>query len=126
MVSSVVELLQALIRIPSVNPAGTPGTDEVGEERCARFLCGFLTELGAHAELRQVLPGRPNAVARFPSDGTGKPRLLFAPHIDTVSVAGMSIDPFGGELREGKVWGRGASDTKGSMAAMLWALHLER
>jgi acetylornithine deacetylase/succinyl-diaminopimelate desuccinylase-like protein len=64
-------------------------------------------------------------VGRFPG-GEGKPRLLFAPHTDTVSVAGMTIDPFGGERREGRIWGRGASDTKGSIAAMLWALHQAR
>ncbi len=120
------ELLQELIRIPSVNPAGTPGTERVGEQECAEYLCELLRSFGAEAKVRPVEPGRPNAVGRFPSDRPGKPRLLFAPHTDTVSVAGMTIDPFGGELRDGKVWGRGASDTKGSMAAMLWALYLER
>ena len=65
-------------------------------------------------------------VGRFAADRPGKPRLLLAPHTDTVSVAGMTIDPFGGEIREGKIWGRGSSDTKGSIAAMLWALHAER
>ncbi len=123
---SVVELLQALIRIPSVNPAGDPGTEGVGEGRIADWLADFLREMGAHVELREVLPGRPNVVARFPSDRAGKPRLLFAPHTDTVSVGGMTIDPFGGELRAGRVWGRGASDTKGPMAAMLWALRAMR
>src|SRR5437763_8241966 len=121
--TSVVELLQALVRIPSVNPAGTPGTAEVGERRCAEYLLEHLRGLGAHAALREVLPGRPNVVARFPSDRPGKPRLLFAPHTDTVSVAGMTIDPFGADLADGKIWGRGACDTKGSMASMLWALH---
>jgi len=120
--TTVVELLQDLVRIPSVNPSGTPGTDFTGELAMAEYVAGFCAELGAHVELREVLPGRPNVVARFPSDRTGKPRLLFAPHTDTVSVAGMKIDPFGGELRDGRIWGRGASDTKGSMAAMLWAL----
>jgi acetylornithine deacetylase/succinyl-diaminopimelate desuccinylase-like protein len=124
--SSAIELLQELVRIPSVNPAGTPGTEHVGEERCARYVEVFLRGIGAEAELRPVLEGRPNVVGRFPSDQAGKPRLLFAPHTDTVSVAGMTIEPFGGELREGRIWGRGASDTKGSMTAMLWALKLER
>jgi acetylornithine deacetylase/succinyl-diaminopimelate desuccinylase-like protein len=120
--NTVVELLQALVRVPSVNPTGDPGTDQIGEERCARFVAELLRDLGTEPEVREVLPGRPNVVARFPSDRPGKPRLLFAPHTDTVSVAGMTIDPFGGELRDGRIWGRGASDTKGSMAAMLWAL----
>lgn len=123
---SVVELCQALVRIPSVNPHGSPGTDQVGEKRIAEWLAGFLESCGARVELREVLPERPNVVAHWPGDRAGKPRVLFAPHTDTVSVEGMSIDPFSGELRDGKVWGRGASDTKGPMAAMLWALRESR
>jgi acetylornithine deacetylase/succinyl-diaminopimelate desuccinylase-like protein len=119
---SVVELLQALVQIPSVNPHGDPGTDGVGEAVIAEYLAGFLRGIGAEVELREVLPGRPNVVAHWPGDRPGKPRVLFAPHTDTVSVGGMTIDPFSGEVRDGKVWGRGASDTKGPMASMLWAL----
>jgi acetylornithine deacetylase/succinyl-diaminopimelate desuccinylase-like protein len=117
-----VELLQELVRIPSVNPDGNPGVDAPGEAALADYLKTFLEGLGADVELREVLPGRPNVVARFPSNRPGKPRLLLAPHTDTVSVLGMTIDPFLGEVRDGKVWGRGASDTKGPMAAMLAAL----
>lgn len=126
--SSVLELAQALVRIPSVNPDGDPGlpASATGEAACASYIAGFLEAAGAEAALEEVLPGRPNVIGRFPTrpaaDGRPKPRLLFAPHTDTVSVAGMSIDPFGGEVREGRLWGRGASDTKGPMAAMLWAL----
>lgn len=116
------ELLRDLVRIPSVNPDGDPGTEHVGEARCAEFLAAWLEEIGAEVFLDEVLPGRPNVVARFPVDRPGKPRLLLAPHTDTVSVAGMTIDPFGGDIRDGKLWGRGASDTKGPMAAMLAAL----
>lgn len=120
--NSAVELLQNLIRIPSVNPEGDPGVSNPGEQACAEFLARFLTDCGAAVELREVLPGRPNVLARFPSSAPGKPKILFAPHIDTVSVRGMTIDPFGGEIRDGRIWGRGASDTKGPMASMLWAL----
>ena len=119
--ASVVELAQALVRIPSVNPDGDPGTDRTGEEACASFLHDFLASLGAEVRLAEVLPGRPNVVARFAATDR-KPRLLFAPHTDTVSVAGMTIDPFGGDIRDGKLYGRGATDTKGPMASMLWAL----
>jgi acetylornithine deacetylase/succinyl-diaminopimelate desuccinylase-like protein len=121
---SVAGLAQALVRIPSVNPDGDPGTDRTGEQACAEYVAGFLRSLGSEAEIRPVHPGRPNVVGCFPAPG--KPRLLFAPHTDTVSVAGMTIDPFGGEIRDGKVHGRGASDTKGPMAAMLWALRESR
>jgi acetylornithine deacetylase/succinyl-diaminopimelate desuccinylase-like protein len=119
---SVVELLQMLVRIPSVNPHGDPGTPETGEARCAEAVGEFLKHCGARVELREVRPGRPNVVAVFPSDKPGKDRIVFAPHTDTVSVAGMTVEPFSGELRDGKIFGRGASDTKGPMAAMLWAL----
>ncbi len=120
------ELLRDLVRIPSVNPDGDPGTEHVGERRCAEFIASWLRDIGAEVSLDEVLPGRPNVVARFPADRPGKPRLLLAPHTDTVSVAGMTIDPFGGEIRDGKLWGRGASDTKGPMAAMLTALKNSR
>jgi acetylornithine deacetylase/succinyl-diaminopimelate desuccinylase-like protein len=121
-VLSPVSLLGELIRIPSVNPEGDPGVYEPGEARLAQHLSGILKNLGAETSLNEVLPGRPNVLARFPSDRPGKPRVLLAPHTDTVSVVGMTIDPFSGEVRDGKVWGRGASDTKGPMSSMLAAL----
>lgn len=124
MPADVVELLQELIRIPSVNPDGDPGTPHVGERGVADYVAAFLRDLGAEVEYREVLPDRPNVVARFPAPG--RPRLLLAPHTDTVSVAGMTIEPFAAERREGRIWGRGASDTKGPMAAMLWALRESR
>lgn len=119
---SVADLLQELVRIPSVNPQGSPGVERPGEQACAEYVAGFLKECGAETELREVAPGRPNVLGRFPTDRTGKKRVILAPHLDTVSVGGMVIDPFGGELRDGKIWGRGATDTKGPMAAMLWSL----
>ncbi|MBK8090847.1 MAG: M20 family metallopeptidase [Verrucomicrobiaceae bacterium] len=124
---NVIELLQALIRIPSVNPDGDPGTSQTGEAACAAYVADFLAYCGAVAVLEEVEPGRPNVIGRFPTSiGKSKPKILFAPHTDTVSVGGMSIDPFAAELSEGKIWGRGASDTKGPMAAMLWALYETR
>jgi acetylornithine deacetylase/succinyl-diaminopimelate desuccinylase-like protein len=125
--SNVVELCQTLIRIPSVNPDGDPGTDATGEATCAEYVGNFLRQCGADISYDEIQDGRPNVIGRFPSNsdlnGIRKPRILFAPHTDTVSVSGMTIPPFGGELREGCIWGRGASDTKGPMAAMLWALY---
>ncbi len=121
MITTAVELLQQLIRIPSVNPDDQSGFDNGGEAQLAAFLQTWLTELGAEVILEEIKPQRPNLIARFaPMDG--RPRVLFGPHLDTVGVANMSIDPFAAEWREGKIWGRGACDTKGSMAAMLWAL----
>ena len=120
--TNVVELCQALVQIPSVNPHGDPGTDGTGEARIATWLQQYLESLGAVVQIRESLPERPNVVAHWPGSPSGKPRILFAPHTDTVSVSGMEIDPFGGVIKDGRIWGRGASDTKGSMASMLWAL----
>ncbi len=119
--SNVTELAQALVRMPSVNPDGDPGTSQTSEQACAEFVGNYLRSIGAEVELREVHPGRPNVVGCF-HGGSGKPKMLFAPHTDTVSVAGMTVDPFGGEIKDGRLYGRGASDTKGPMAAMLWAL----
>ena len=118
----VVELLQTLVQVGSVNPTGNPGTTEVGEGKCAALVAGILEHGGAATELREVLPGRPNVLGRFPSDRPGKPKLFLCPHLDTVSVRGMTVDPFAAERRDGRVYGRGACDTKGTAAAMLWAL----
>ncbi len=124
--SPVVQLCRDLVAIPSVNPDGDPGTPHTGEKACAEFIGSFLAGLGAQVTYEEVLPGRPNVIARFPthpaSHGGRKPRLLLAPHTDTVSVAGMIIDPFGAEIRDGRLYGRGACDTKGTAAAMLAAL----
>ena len=125
MSQNVISLLQQLVRIPSVNPDNAPGTSDTGEETIAIFLSGWLESIGAEVSLEEIKPGRPNLVARFaPMDG--RPRILLGPHLDTVGVGGMTIEPFSGEIRDGRVWGRGASDTKGPMAAMLWALHENR
>jgi acetylornithine deacetylase len=121
----VVSLLQALTRIPSVNPDNSPGTSQTGEAAMAHFLRDWLEAIGATVTLEEILPQRPNLIARFaPLDD--RPRILFGPHLDTVGVAHMTIDPFGGEIHDGKIWGRGASDTKGPMAAMLIALQRYR
>lgn len=125
MSQDVVSLLQQLVRIPSVNPDNTPGTSETGEEKMAVFLSGWLESIGAEVTLEEIKPGRPNLIARFaPLDG--RPRLMYGPHLDTVGIEGMTIDPFSGDIRDGKVWGRGSTDTKGPMAAMLWSLHENR
>lgn len=117
--------LQQLVRIPSVNPDNDPGTSRTGEREIAVFLAGWLESIGADLTLEEIRPGRPNLIARFaPMDG--RPRILLGPHLDTVGVTGMTIDPFGGEIHGGRLWGRGACDTKGPMAAMLWALHENR
>lgn len=118
------ELLRELVRIPSCNPDSPAGTDQTGEGHIAAWLRDHLTDAGADVTLEEIRPGRPNLIARFaPLDG--RPRVLLGPHLDTVGVAGMTIDPFAAEIRDDRMWGRGTCDTKGPMAAMLtgWLQH---
>jgi len=119
----ITRLLQDLVRIPSVSPDGDPGTatQNTGEGRIAEYVGDFLRKLALDVEVHEVKPGRPNVIGKFTSRGSRK-SVAFAPHTDIVSVAGMTIDPFGAEVGDGKLYGRGACDTKGSLAAMLAAL----
>jgi len=113
-------LLQDLVRIPSVNPMGRAvNGDQFYEFRLTDYLERFFRELGVACERRPVAPLRDNIVASFNS---GSPTsILLEVHQDTVPVDGMTIDPFGGEIRGGKLYGRGSCDVKGGMAAMLTA-----
>jgi acetylornithine deacetylase/succinyl-diaminopimelate desuccinylase-like protein len=119
-IRSVVDLCRALVQIPSENPSGSPTSR--GEEAIARFVGNFLKEIGAQVEYEEIDPGRPNVYGLWPAPPGATQRILFAPHLDTVTVEGMTIDPFLGNRKNGRVYGRGSSDTKGTMAAMLWAL----
>lgn len=122
MPSSPVALLQELIRIPSVNPDGDPGTPHTGEAAMAAWLEPWLAGRGFDVRIEEIQPGRPNIIARAPGPAK-RPRILLGPHLDTVSVTGMTVEPFSGTIEDGKIWGRGSTDTKGPMAAMLWGLH---
>ena len=119
----ITQLLQDLVRIPSVSPHGDPGTAKknTGEARIAEYIAEVLRKLALDVELREVEPGRPNVIGKFTSRDA-KRSVAFAPHTDTVSVAGMTIDPFAGEIRDDKLYGRGACDAKGPLAAMLAAV----
>ena len=105
------DLLQRLIRLDTVNP---PGNETIAAE----LLRDYLVESGVDAELYAKVPERANLVARIPGRGDG-PRLLLLSHTDTVVAdpAEWQLDPWSGELRDGEVWGRGALDMKGQVAA---------
>jgi len=107
----VTQLLQELIRIDTTNPPGN-------ETAAAELLRDYLEESGVSCELYARIPERANLVARIPGRGDG-PSLLFLSHTDVVlaDASEWSADPFGGELRDGEVWGRGALDMKGQVAA---------
>ena len=110
------ELLCELIRADTVNPPGN-------ETRAAELLRAYLENSGVECELYAKVPERANLVARIPGRSDGK-RLLFLSHTDTVLAdpAEWSVDPWSGELRDGHVWGRGALDMKGQVAASAVAI----
>jgi acetylornithine deacetylase/succinyl-diaminopimelate desuccinylase-like protein len=112
----VTELLQELIRTNTTNP---PGNETVAAE----LLRDYLEASGVSCELYARIPERANLVARIPGRGSG-PSLLFLSHTDVVLAdpSEWAADPFGGELRDGEVWGRGALDMKGQVAASAVAI----
>jgi succinyl-diaminopimelate desuccinylase len=119
----VISLLSDLVAIPSINPAFRQQGDVdawFGEAKAAQYVARWLRELGLDVELDEVLPGRANVVATL--KGTRGGRLLWEGHTDTVQVAGMSIPPFAPQVREGRLYGRGAVDDKGCLTAMMLAL----
>ena len=109
-----VELTRALTRIDSRNPTLVPRAP--GEKEVARFLAEILSGWGFSVDLRDVVPNRPNVVARIGSPDS--PALMFAGHLDTVGVEGMSHAPFDAEIRDEKIFGRGSTDMKSGVASM--------
>ena len=112
--SELTALVQELVRRPSPNPPGS-------EASVARFLAETCERLRLRAELEEVIPGRPNVYASLgPAE---EPGLLFLVHTDTVPAGqGWSRPPFGGELADGRVIGRGAADMKAGIAAAVIAM----
>jgi acetylornithine deacetylase len=114
------KLLRELIALPSVNPAFLPeGHARAGEQRVADFLAATAAQNGLTVELQKVLPGRSNLLARLCPAEKVRQRVLLAPHMDTVNG---TDDQFTPRLSQGRLYGRGACDTKGSVAAMLSAV----
>jgi acetylornithine deacetylase/succinyl-diaminopimelate desuccinylase-like protein len=105
------ELLRRLIRFNTVNP---PGNERAAQE----FLKETLEAAGFECELLAAVEGRPNLVARLRARSDG-PRLALLGHVDTVlaDAEDWSVDPWSGEIRDDCVWGRGALDMKGQVAA---------
>ena len=113
-----VAIARALVATPSVNPELE--ASGAGETAVAELTAGWLRAWGLSVETSEVAAGRWNVVGRIEGDGVG-PTLLLNGHLDTVGVAGMSVEPFGAELKDGRLWGRGSCDMKGGVAALLAA-----
>jgi acetylornithine deacetylase len=110
-----IRTLQELVRINSVNPALVPGAP--GERAIADYVAAVMNGLGMAVDRHEPEPGRVSVVGRLRGRQPGRTLMLNA-HVDTVGVDEMDL-PWSGELRDGRVYGRGAFDMKGGLAAML-------
>ncbi len=121
------KLLAEIIALPSVNPAFLPPRHpQAGEQRIADFLAATAARAGLEVEFQKVFagghqqsPSRSNVIARLLPRGKIKQTILLAPHLDTVGAEGTKFIP---QRKNGRLYGRGACDTKGSVAAMLSAV----
>ncbi|OHE54098.1 MAG: hypothetical protein A3K61_06245 [Thaumarchaeota archaeon RBG_16_49_8] len=114
-------LVSSMVQIPSVNPPGN-------EEGIAQFLAGKMSEIGLEVETFESAPHRPNVIGRLRGTGGG-PVLMLNGHLDVVPPGDpglWTVEPFGGEIRHGKVYGRGSADMRGGLASMLLAAKVLR
>jgi succinyl-diaminopimelate desuccinylase len=111
----VVELTRDLVRFKSINPPGD-------EQPAAEYLAAQLRELGLEAEMQVLEPNRANVLGRLRGSGDG--HLVLTGHLDVVPPGGQrwDHDPFGAELVDGRIYGRGSADMKGGVAAMAAAM----
>ncbi|MFX1603172.1 MAG: ArgE/DapE family deacylase [Promethearchaeota archaeon] len=116
--SYLLSVLQSLISIESTNPSLVEWG--CGESKIARQIGDYLDRIGLEVDYQEIDEGRENVIGVLRGDGTGR-TLMLNGHTDTVSITGMDIQPLEPVLRDGKVYGRGAFDMKGSLAAMLAA-----
>lgn len=108
------DLAADLVRIPSENPPGN-------EAAVADFLTAYFRHLGIEPTVQEMAPGRPNVLVRLEGHEPG-PHLIFNGHTDVVPAGpGWTTDPYGGEIRGGRLYGRGSADMKGGVAAMIEA-----
>ncbi|MDO6588119.1 ArgE/DapE family deacylase [Salipiger sp. 1_MG-2023] len=119
----VVNLTRDMVRIPSVNPKFETKQGLNNEADVAALLRDRLDSMGLETESWDALPGRPNVIGTLP--GNEEKSLILCGHIDTVPVGNgdnWTVDPFGGEVSGGKLWGRGSVDMKAGLAACIAAL----
>lgn len=117
-----VELTRELVQIPSVF---RPGVEGANEEKVALYIAEYLKKIdGIEVHIDEVAPGRPNIIGIVDSGKPGK-TLLFEGHTDVVTegdLATWNYDPFGAEIVDGRMFGRGTNDTKGNVACMITAV----
>jgi succinyl-diaminopimelate desuccinylase len=116
----VIAWTQALVRIPSVY---RPATGET-EAPAAQWVADRLREMGLATSVEEAAPGRPNVIGLYDAGADG-PRLMFEGHTDVVTEGprdAWTHDPFGGEIANGRIYGRGACDMKGGLVAAMAAV----
>lgn len=116
--SPVLQTLSDLVRINSINSSYEGGP---GEAQAAAYVRSFFEQRGIEVWEQEVFPGRNNVIARIPGRDSTR-RLVFEAHMDTVSIKGMTIDPFDPVVRDGKLHGRGSVDDKAGLVAMMHAV----
>lgn len=114
----ILEVLTELVKTDSRNPGLVENGP--GEEEIARMIAGYLADLGLSTTVHRLAPDRANVLGVLPGQGSGR-TLMLNGHTDTVGVEGME-EPFSAAVRDGKMYGRGTQDMKGSLAAMLGAV----
>ncbi len=118
--NAVTKLLRDLVAIPSINPAFASGDKKrTGEERVAQHLVGIAKHLGLDIARQPVLPGRRNLLVTLRPVGKVQRRILLAPHLDVVPAADCQFKPV---IKNNRLHGRGACDTKGCVAAFFHVL----
>ncbi|GII22515.1 peptidase M20 [Planosporangium mesophilum] len=106
------EICRDLLRIDTTNTGDT--TTSAGERAAAEYVAAKLAEVGLEPEIRESAPGRTSVVARYEGADRDRGALLVHGHLDVVpaDASEWSVDPFGGEIKDGYLWGRGAIDMK--------------
>lgn len=116
------KILRELVAVPSVHPEADPMGTPTGEAAMASWISEYLRGLGAAVKTSLIAPGRPSVVGVFEPMRKARATVVFAPHLDTVGVRGMTVPAFKLTKKNGRLHGRGACDTKGPTAAMLAAV----
>lgn len=117
--SKLLQLLQDLIRIESVNPSLT--TEGKGESEIAQYIGNYLEKIGLIVNYQKLDINRTNVIGILEGSGKGKTIMLNG-HTDTVTASGMEIEPFKPRYEKGKVYGRGSYDMKGGLASQIMAV----